>query len=141
MTTRKAGRNLTRPDSVKIDSLRHDRKTRRRGLVGEWVAATFLIVKGYRILERRYRTPHGEIDLIARRANTIAFVEVKARPTLELALLSITSRQRRRIIATAELWIAGQPEMSDIDLRFDVVAVMPRGVPAHLAGAFTTDDF
>ncbi len=134
--TRKAARDVPRTRKA-----RHDRATRRRGLFGEWVAATFLIVKGYRIIERRFRTRHGEIDLIARRGDTIAFVEVKVRPSLELALLSVSGRQRRRIVNTASLWLAGQSGLDGLDLRFDVVAVTPHAVPAHLAGAFTADDF
>lgn len=144
MTTGKSRRTkASEPETParRTNRARHDRKTRRRGLVGEWVAATYLIVQGYRILERRYRTRHGEIDLIVRRGGTIAFVEVKVRPSLDLALLSISPRQSRRIVNAASLWLAGQDRLEDLDLRFDVIAVTASAIPAHVEGAFTSDDF
>ena len=69
------------------------------GLSAESRAAAFLVAKGYRILARRFRTPVGEIDVIARRFNTVAFVEVKARATLDGAAESITERGKGRIVA------------------------------------------
>ena len=68
----------------------------RTGLSAESRAAAFLIAKGYRILARRYRTPYGEIDIVARRRNLVAFVEVKARATLDDAAYAVTPRQRKQ---------------------------------------------
>ena len=76
----------------------------RFGISAESRAAAFLIAKGYRILARRYRSPMGEIDIIAARRSTLIFVEVKARATLDEAALAITPRQKQRIAAAAEIW-------------------------------------
>jgi putative endonuclease len=65
----------------------------RTGLSAETQAAAVLIAKGYRILARRFRTPHGEIDIVARRRNLLAFVEVKARTNLDDAAYAVTPRQ------------------------------------------------
>jgi putative endonuclease len=72
--------------------------------------AAFLMAKGYRILARRFRTPYGEIDLVARRRNVLAFVEVKARASLDDAAYAVTPRQRRRIIDAAQGWLMTHPE-------------------------------
>ena len=60
------------------------------------------MAKGYRILAKRFRTPYGEIDLVARRRNLLAFVEVKARARLDDAAYAVTPRQQRRIIDAAQ---------------------------------------
>ena len=67
----------------------------RTGLSAETRAAAYLMAKGYRILAKRFRTPHGEIDLVAKRRNLIAFVEVKARATLDDAAFAVTPRQQQ----------------------------------------------
>lgn len=75
----------------------------RTGISAESRAAAYLMAKGYRILAKRYRTPHGEIDIVARRRNLIAFVEVKARASLDDAAFAVTPRQQQRIIDAARL--------------------------------------
>ena len=82
----------------------------RLGLSAESRAAAFLIAKGYRILARRFRSPVGEIDIVARRRGTLMFVEVKARERLDDAAVAVTVRQQRRIIAAAEAWLAAHPD-------------------------------
>ena len=74
----------------------------RTGLSAESRAAAYLMAKGYRILAKRFRTPHGEIDLVAKRWNLLAFVEVKARATLDDAALAVTPRQQARIVDAAQ---------------------------------------
>src|ERR1700732_5636229 len=74
----------------------------RTGLSAETRAAAFLMAKGYRILAKRYRTPYGEIDLVARRRNLVAFIEVKARASLDEAAYAVTPRQQARLIAGGE---------------------------------------
>ena len=108
----------------------------RFGLSAESRAAAFLIAKGYRILFRRFKTPVGEIDIVARRRGVLVFVEVKAREKLEDAAEAIGKRQQSRIIAAAEFWLAGHPEDASGDMRFDVVLVAPRRLPVHLPNAF-----
>src|SRR5216117_1323745 len=78
----------------------------RTGISAESRAAAFLIAKGFRILARRWRSPVGEIDIIARRRSLLLFVEVKARETLDDAAWAVSERQRARIIAAAEAWLA-----------------------------------
>ena len=99
---------------------------------GEWFAAWALRLKGYRILARRYRTPAGEIDLIARRGDLVAIVEVKARPTLEEAMDAVTPYALRRIEAAADLWLIRQPDHDRLSMRFDLVAILPRRWPVHV---------
>ena len=73
----------------------------RTGLSAKSRAAAYLIAKGYRILGRRFRRPHGEIDIVARRRQLLAFVEVKARRSLDEAAYAVTPRQQHRIIGAA----------------------------------------
>ena len=108
----------------------------RFGLSAESRAAALLIAKGYRILARRFRTPLGEIDIVARRRGVLVFVEVKARDSFDTAAEAIGKRQQSRIIAAALLWLAGHPEDAMRDMRFDVVLVVPGRVPRHLPAAF-----
>jgi putative endonuclease len=108
----------------------------RTGLSAEARAAAYLMAKGYRILARRFRTPVGEIDLVARRRNVIVFVEVKARATLDDAAYAVTPRQQRRIIDAAQAWLMAHPEHAEFDLRFDAMLIAPRRLPRHLLAAF-----
>jgi putative endonuclease len=64
------------------------------------------------------------------------FVEVKARDLLDDAAEAVTPRQRQRIIAAAEVWLAAHPNDATCDIRFDAVLVAPRRMPRHIAGAF-----
>ena len=104
------------------------------GLWGEFIATIVLSLKGYRILARRYKTHCGEIDLVAVRGDTVCFVEVKARATLEAAEASITRRQSERIRRAAGLWIARSPRYQHFEQRFDALYVLPRRWPVHLPG-------
>ena len=106
------------------------------GLSAETRAAALLMAKGYRILAKRFRTPHGEIDLVAKRRNLLAFVEVKARATLDDAAFAVTPRQQARIINAAQAWLAAHPEHAEFELRFDAVLIAPRRLPRHLLAAF-----
>ena len=108
----------------------------RTGLSAESRAAAFLMAKGYRILAKRFRTPHGEIDIVARRRHLLVFVEVKARERLDDAAWSVTERQRARIIGAAEAWLAHHPDATIHDIRFDAMLVAPRRLPRHIPAAF-----
>jgi putative endonuclease len=116
------------------------KKAERIGRQAETRAAVMFRLKGYEILSRRYRTPAGELDLVVRRAKTVAFVEVKARSCLEEALLAVTPVQRRRIVNAARHWLASHCECADHDCRFDIVLVRPYQWPRHYANAFAADD-
>lgn len=95
-----------------------------------------LLLSGYRILARRYIAPGGEIDLVARRGATVAFVEVKARPTLEQAMTSITATKQQRISIAAAHWLARHPWASTYNLRGDAVFVGGIRWPKHQIAAF-----
>jgi putative endonuclease len=104
----------------------------RAGHSAEWLAAAALMLKGYRILARRYRTRYGEIDVIAVRGRRIAFVEVKRRATQDEAFAALEGEQSRRIANAAEAWIAKKPIYSDYDYGFDAVVIVPWRWPVHL---------
>jgi putative endonuclease len=108
----------------------------RAGLSAEARAAAYLMAKGYRILAKRFRTPHGEIDIVARRRNLLAFVEVKACATLDDAAFAVTPRQQQRIIDAAHAWLVAHPEHAEFDLRFDALLIAPRRLPYHVLAAF-----
>src|SRR6476661_6923349 len=82
----------------------------RVGLSAESRAAAYLIAKGFRIVARRFRSPVGEIDIVARRGRLLIFVEVKARSRLDDAAESLLPRQQRRIAAAAAAWLAEHPD-------------------------------
>lgn len=108
----------------------------RKGHWSERAAAVALMVKGYRIVARRHRTKLGEIDLIARKGDLVAIVEVKARRTLAEAMEAIGGQSERRIEAAADLWLARQPDYARLSIRFDMVAVLPWRWPVHVENAF-----
>lgn len=111
-------------------------KAYRRGHSSEWLAATALLVKGYRILARRYRTRLGEIDLIARRGDLVLIVEVKARKNLAEAMEAIARESERRIEGAADLWLMRQPDFAKLSVRFDMVAILPWRWPVHVENVF-----
>ncbi len=108
----------------------------RLGLSAESRAAMLLIAKGYRIAARRWKTPFGEIDIVARRRRALVFVEVKARGRADEAAEAVTERTKRRIVAAAELWLAHHPDDNERDIRFDVMLVAPGRMPQHIVNAF-----
>lgn len=111
-------------------------KAYRRGHRGEWIAALALMLKGYRIVARRWKTKLGEVDLIARRGDLVLVVEVKCRPTLIEAMDAIGHQSQRRIEAAADLWLMRQPDFARLSVRFDMVAVLPRRWPVHVENIF-----
>src|ERR1700716_3193201 len=108
----------------------------RTGLSAESRAAAFLMAKGYRILAKRFRTPYGEIDIVARKRNLIVFIEVKARGRLDDAAYAVTPRQQARIIDAAQGWLMAHPEHAEFEMRFDAMLIAPRRLPRHLLAAF-----
>jgi putative endonuclease len=112
------------------------RRALRRGRFGEWLAAFALICKGYRIVAMRYRTRRGEIDIIARRGDLVAIVEVKARRTVIASMEAVGGGAERRIEAAADHWLSRQPEYGRLSVRFDIVAVRPWRWPVHIENAW-----
>lgn len=105
------------------------------GLMGEDRALEYLQQKGMVLLERRYHSPFGEIDLVMRDGDCIAFVEVKARATRGAGAGSdaLTAAKRRRLLLTAQDYIARHPE--DCVFRFDLVEITRDGL-WHIVNAF-----
>lgn len=111
-------------------------KAFRRGHFSEYVAALYLIAKGFRIRAIRYRTKLGEIDIIARRGDLVVCVEVKARRDVGSAVFAVTGTAQRRIRAASEIWLSHQPDGHRLSLRYDIVAIRPWRLPRHLPDAF-----
>ncbi|MBX9824982.1 MAG: YraN family protein [Xanthobacteraceae bacterium] len=109
------------------------------GLSAESRAAAYLIAKGYRIAARRFRTPFGEVDIVARRRGVLIFVEVKARRTLDAAAEALLLRQQRRIADAAAFWLSLNPHDVGSDIRFDAMLVAPGKIPRHIQAAFETE--
>lgn len=112
----------------------------RQGALAEWIAAGFLMLKGYRLLARRHGGKGGEIDLILTRGSVVIFVEVKARATREAALDAITPAKQRFMRRTVRAWLARNPWAADRTLRAD--AVLVRGVlrVEHVTDLFPLDE-
>ena len=111
-------------------------KTYQAGHRAEWIAMLWLTAKGYRLLARRYGVRGGEIDIVARRGRVVAFVEVKARPSLTEALDALTEQKRRRIERAAAVWLARNPWATALTLRGDAMLIVPRQWPKQIEGAF-----
>jgi putative endonuclease len=117
--------------------MRHARvKAYRRGLLAETLAALLLRLKGHRIIARRYKTPVGEIDLVALKGRRLAFIEVKRRKSFDDAAWTLPARQRRRILRAAQYWLSGHPGFAGLELAFDVVLAAPWAWPKYIANAF-----
>ena len=108
----------------------------KRGRRAEFWAAMMLRLKGYRIIKMRYRTKQGEIDIIARKGDLVAMVEVKARKSISDALDSVTHTAQRRIINAGDTWLAQQHDYAKLSIRYDIIAVVPRKWPHHAKGAW-----
>lgn len=112
------------------------RATYLRGHRAEWLALAALMLKGYRPLARRVSLAGGEIDLIVRRGRTIAFVEVKARASLDEARAAISAVKRRRFSRAVRAWVGRHPWSAGMTLRADAVFLGGRAWPEHLPAAF-----
>ncbi|WP_294050517.1 YraN family protein [Sphingomonas sp.] len=106
-----------------------------RGREGERRAAWWLWLKGWRILDRRVRTPAGEVDLVVRRGNLIAFVEVKTRATAADLDFAIDERRLARVAAAAEVLMPRYAGPND-DIRVDVILIAPGTPPRHIENAW-----
>jgi putative endonuclease len=108
----------------------------RQGRRGEALAALWLELQLYRIRERRFKTPVGEIDLIAERFGTTVFVEVKSRGRGEGEAEALGKVNRQRLLRAAEYYLARHPRLAATPLRFDVIFLAPKSLPRHLRNAF-----
>ncbi|MDD9899699.1 MAG: YraN family protein [Alphaproteobacteria bacterium] len=106
------------------------------GLAAEAMAETLLRVKGYGILARRFKTPQGEIDIVAKRGGVLVFVEVKKRKTTAEAGESIDARNQKRVVTAATLYLQAHPQYADMDMRFDAIVFARSGLPQHIENAW-----
>ena len=106
----------------------------RAGHAAEWVAAFWLMLRGYRILGFRLKSRAGEIDLLACRGRVLAVVEVKRRATMQAARLALKPAQFDRLVAAGEAIRRNRPALQCLDLRIDMVALAPWRFPRHLRG-------
>jgi putative endonuclease len=113
--------------------LKKKKKAYLKGIWAEKIAGLYLQFNGYIILERRFKTPFGEIDLISRKGSTIIAVEVKTRATYEKAAFSVTPFQMKRIQNALSFYAR---RCSSLDLRFDVILISPWKWPRHIQGAW-----
>ncbi|MDO9708478.1 YraN family protein [Paracraurococcus lichenis] len=110
------------------------------GRAAEEAAAEALGRDGWTVLARRVRTSAGELDLVAERDGLLAFVEVKARPSLAEAAGALGPRQRARLTVAAECWLAENPGRGQAGIRFDVLLVAADGTVRRIADAFRLGD-
>ncbi|MDR1475645.1 MAG: YraN family protein [Holosporales bacterium] len=116
---------------MKQDMKRALQTTYIKGIFAEYLAAAFLLVKGYRILKLRYKCKHGEVDIICKKGNAIIFVEVKYRPTLDQALFAIDRQKYKRIQSAALHFLKGTPIYTGYDLRIDAIVINRRLFVSH----------
>ncbi len=113
---------------------RSRRRARRFGWIAEACCAGLLRLKGFHIIARDFRTPVGEIDIIARKGRTLAFIEVKARGAATAEVL--TARQAQRIVRAAEAFLMMRPDLAGLDLRFDLMLLERWRWPRHWIDAW-----
>jgi len=111
-------------------------RARRDGRRSEIVCALWLMAKGYRILGFRMKTAQAEIDVLARKGDVVAVVEVKRRASLEAALEAVSWRQRERLLAAARSLTARRPDLAGAAIRLDLMALAPGRRPRHIRDAW-----
>ncbi len=118
------------------DKRQRRQRAERRGHVSEYLAALFLLLKGYRILAFRYRTKLGEIDIVARKKTLVLFVEVKARASEGAAIDAVGYETQRRIRSASDIWLSRRRDTHRLSCRYDIIAVLPWRLPRHFPDAF-----
>jgi putative endonuclease len=111
----------------------------RFGRFAETVCVWCLRLQGYRVLARRYRSPVGEIDIVAKRGRIVVIVEVKARADATSAVEALSLRQRQRIARAAGAFLQAHPALAGCDVRFDAIALTRWQWPLHLRDAWRPD--
>jgi len=107
----------------------------RRGRSAETLACWYLRLHGWRILARRARVPGGEVDIVARRGRTLAFVEVKARASEAAAAFALDAYRMRRVAIAAER-LAPRFMRDGDELRIDALFMVPRRWPRHMVNVW-----
>ena len=112
------------------------RKANLKGHFAEYIAAAYLILKGYRIASLRYKTKSGEIDIIARKRDLAIFIEVKARSDVQKGVDAVSYQSQSRIKNASDLWLAKQKNPHLISQRYDIIVIRPWQLPVHFLDAF-----
>lgn len=112
------------------------REAHKRGHLVEYVALLHLMLKGYRILGFRLKTPQGEIDLLAQKGRRLAIVEIKSRTTLEEAVEAVSTLQQERLWQAGLALQARRPKLAALDLNIDLYTIVPGQWPIHARNAF-----
>lgn len=118
------------------------KKSYKLGVLAEMVATLTLVLKGYTIKERRFRSHYGEIDIIAQKGNTIIFCEVKARKDYITAIESLSEHQKKRINNSAEHYLSNLNSVSrnnkieNKTFRCDMILIIPWRWPVHIKNAW-----
>jgi putative endonuclease len=115
------------------------RKSRLRGQAAESLASWWLRFKGYRILARNWRSPQGEIDIVARKGGIVALIEVKSRADEGAARAALLAEQRRRLERAFRLFLKSRPELQELDIRCDLVVLGAWRWPSHVKDAWRPD--
>jgi putative endonuclease len=111
-------------------------KSYKLGLFAESIASVYLRFCFYTVISRRYKSDVGEVDIIAKRGNSLIFVEVKARRNKDEAYVAFTTHQQKRIVRTAKLFIARNPKYHENDIRFDLILICPIFFIKHIKNAW-----
>jgi len=104
----------------------------KKGREGEEKAARHLHRHGYAILDRNARGGRGELDIVARKADILAFVEVKCRSNREDCLLSVHADKQARLRSAASAWITRHPGFEQLQCRFDLIILTPGRWFSHI---------
>jgi putative endonuclease len=113
-----------------------NKSTYKFGLFSESIAIVFLMLKGYSIVAKRYKTPLGEIDIIAKKAKSLIGIEVKARRKEFDISDVISAKQKKRIINGIKMFLSKNQKYNDYTIRFDVIAVRPFRIPKHIINSW-----
>lgn len=108
-----------------------------KGYWGEFLATSILRIKGYRILAHRYKTFCGEIDIIAKRKDKIAFIEVKARKNEEKCFTAITQKQMHRVQNASQIFLKRNPQFQSCFFSYDVILIADWSFPIHIENITT----
>ncbi|GJL96341.1 MAG: UPF0102 protein [Hyphobacterium sp.] len=115
---------------------RNRQRAEAKGRRAEFWAALWLTIKGYRILAMREKTRSGELDIVARKSNILAIVEVKARDTLEAGINALTWHQQQRIIRGTASYTGRNRRLAGLAIRYDIIVIRPWKWPHHIRQAF-----
>lgn len=128
---------MIRPDPIVLYI--DDMNTKYKGIFGELIASIYLILKGFKIEARRFKTSCGEIDLIVSNDDSVVFVEVKSRKSLEKCFNAIHNKQLNRIFRASQIFLRNHPNLSNLQIRYDVIFISGWHLPKHLENVYWID--